>query len=663
MKRITTIVSVVAFALAGLLSITVAVFAARIIEERSVTAIRTALSLDGHTWAEVSADGLQVFLDGTAPDEAANFQAVSLAGTIVDADRVVNRVDIARAETIEPPRFSLDMLRNGDGIQLIGLVPAATGSAPVTLAIRDISEGVDVTDMVETADFPVPPTWVAALDYGLRALTELPRSKVTVYDDLVEVQAVSASVAERAEFLARLERGQPQGVEVVLDISAPRPVITPFTLRFTIDESGPRFVTCAADTEAARTRILDAAAEAGAEGLLTCQIGLGVPSPQWGDAVALAIGAVAELGQGTVSFIDADVTLNAVPGTDPSAFDRVVGELDAALPDVFSLQGVLPDPVTEEDTGPVQFTAELSPEGVAVLRGRLPDGPVGRSVEAFAVSVFGQANADLATRRVQDLPEGWGVRAMTGLEALSMLHSGSMIVDPERLVVRGVTGNSGMSDQIGLFLTEELGPGAEFTLQVAYDEALDPIASLLSPEECVARIQAIQDEGKIVFDPGSVTINDEAGAILDRIAEVLPDCSHVRMEIAGHTDSQGREEMNLGLSQSRADAVLNGLLARDVLVSNLVAQGYGESQPIAENDTEEGRERNRRIEFRLLTAAVEGESAATGAPDEAAAEAEAEAGADGEEAERATPPADFRPVQRPDSVVEAAEAAAVEEEE
>jgi OOP family OmpA-OmpF porin len=89
------------------------------------------------------------------------------------------------------------------------------------------------------------------------------------------------------------------------------------------------------------------------------------------------------------------------------------------------------------------------------------------------------------------------------------------------------------------------------------------------------------------------------GEILDRIAEILPDCLHVPMEIGGHTDSQGREEMNLGLSQSRADAVLNGLLARGVLVSNLTARGYGETRPIADNDTEEGRERNRRIEFRL----------------------------------------------------------------
>ena len=81
------------------------------------------------------------------------------------------------------------------------------------------------------------------------------------------------------------------------------------------------------------------------------------------------------------------------------------------------------------------------------------------------------------------------------------------------------------------------------------------------------------------------------------------------MEIGGHTDSQGREEMNLQLSQSRADAVLNALLARRILTSNLTAKGYGEATPISDNGTEEGREANRRIEFKLITPPEDAETA------------------------------------------------------
>ena len=94
--------------------------------------------------------------------------------------------------------------------------------------------------------------------------------------------------------------------------------------------------------------------------------------------------------------------------------------------------------------------------------------------------------------------------------------------------------------------------------------------------------------------------------------------------------------MNLRLSQARADAVLNGLLARRVLTSNLTAQGYGETRPIAPNDTEEGRETNRRIEFLLASDVAERDA-------REAAEARAELLANAP-----------RPVMRPDNLVPAA---------
>ena len=99
---------------------------------------------------------------------------------------------------------------------------------------------------------------------------------------------------------------------------------------------------------------------------------------------------------------------------------------------------------------------------------------------------------------------------------------------------------------------------------------------------------------------------------MDQIADLLRTCGSLRLEVQGHTDSQGREEMNLSLSQARAESVLNELRARKVLTSSFIAKGYGEALPIAENDTEEGREANRRIEFRLILpepSVPEGESA------------------------------------------------------
>lgn len=641
MIRTPFFITIAAFVAAGALAIGVAIAAAITIERRSIEAVRNVLEAEGFTWAEVHADGLQVFLGGTAPDEASRFLAESRAGSVVDADRVVNNVVIRETDVAQAPRFSLSMLRNGDGIQIIGLVPGENGGAEVAEAIEAIADGAEVTDMVETADFPPPDTWISALGYGLRALRELPRSKVTVYADLVEVEAISDSPEQQAELLEELRQGQPAGVEIALDISAPRPIFSPFQLRAVLDENGMRLDTCAADTVQAQGRIIAAARAVGAPADTSCPIGLGAPSPSWASAVETGLQALDQLGGGTLTFSDAAVTLIAAENTEQDRFDLVIGELDAALPEVFSLNGVLPVS-TSASAGPARFFATLDAETGVRLRGRLPQGAIGQSVEAFAVSTFGRERTDLATRGIPDLPEGWAVRAMAGLRALSQLHDGQLTLEPDTLRIRGRTGDQSLRAQLSRQLSEDLGADADFQLDVVYEEALDPVASLPTPEECVAAIETVQNDAKIVFEPGSAEITETAGEILDRIAEILPDCLHVPMEIGGHTDSQGREEMNLGLSQSRADSVLNGLLARGVLVSNLTARGYGETRPIDDNDTEDGRERNRRIEFRLQEEVDALEAA------EAAAAAEA---ARAEAIGR-------RPLPRPDSIIEAAAAAA-----
>ncbi len=95
---------------------------------------------------------------------------------------------------------------------------------------------------------------------------------------------------------------------------------------------------------------------------------------------------------------------------------------------------------------------------------------------------------------------------------------------------------------------------------------------------------------------------------INKIVIILNRCKQAAFEIGGHTDSQGREEMNLKLSQHRADAVLDSLLARNMLLGDITAVGYGETQPIADNETEEGRQENRRIAFKLLEETTDGQN-------------------------------------------------------
>lgn len=276
-----------------------------------------------------------------------------------------------------------------------------------------------------------------------------------------------------------------------------------------------------------------------------------------------------------------------------------MGELETSLPEVFALRAKLPK-VQDPNEGPPEFTATLSPEGQVQLRGRVSDAALRDLTDSYAKARFGSDKVYTATRLVEDLPADWAPRVLTGLEALAALSNGKVLVTPDTLSVTGNTGNPDASNAIASLLSGKLGEGAEYDIDVTYQEKLDPILGLPTPDECEAQIREVLKGGKINFEPGSATIDASALNIMDEIAEILKKCGDLQLEIQGYTDSQGRESMNLALSQSRAESVLNELRARRVLTGSFTAKGYGEENPIADNKTEEGREANRRIEFRLI---------------------------------------------------------------
>ena len=603
--RLSSLFSILAMLLiAGAACTFAAMRAADYIEERSLADVSDALVAKDHTWVSVHIDGLLVELTGTAPDEATRFRALTVTNSIVDAARVIDSMNVAEAIAIAAPEFSIEILRNDAGVSLIGLIPAATDRSEIIASISRLANGTQVTDMLDATDYPAPDGWDAALKFGLGALRDLPKSKISITAKRVAVTAISGSAEEKRKIEADLARATPRGLTLVTNISAPRPVITPFTLRFIIDGETVRFDACSADTEKTRATITKAALAAGLTGKPDCTIGLGVPTPFWGVAVASGIAALKDMGGGTITYSDADITLVALDTTPQATFDRVIGELEAALPEVFSLHSILPEPVkidgSGEGSGPPEFVATRSPEGHVQLRGRVTDARTRAAVDSYARARFGSKSVYGATRLDEELPNGWPLRVLAGLEALAELDQGSVVVQEGFVEVHGVTGNPDANANIARLLSEKLGASENYGIDVTYKKELDPAAALLKPAECVDAINAVLTEQKISFAPGSAKFANDGQAVVDRIAEIIKGCAKAQIQIAGHTDSQGREEMNLGLSQARADAVLQGLIARRILTSGMVSKGFGETVPIADNGTEEGREANRRIEFTLI---------------------------------------------------------------
>ncbi len=104
----------------------------------------------------------------------------------------------------------------------------------------------------------------------------------------------------------------------------------------------------------------------------------------------------------------------------------------------------------------------------------------------------------------------------------------------------------------------------------------------------------------VFFASGKSTLTPDSNAELDRLVKLLKDVPGLKIELSGHTDNVGSESMNKKLSQDRAQAVVNYLINKGIDSKRLAAKGYGSSQPVASNNTSEGRQENRRTEF-LIT--------------------------------------------------------------
>jgi outer membrane protein OmpA-like peptidoglycan-associated protein len=126
---------------------------------------------------------------------------------------------------------------------------------------------------------------------------------------------------------------------------------------------------------------------------------------------------------------------------------------------------------------------------------------------------------------------------------------------------------------------------------------LEDARKQLRLEETAKRV-TIRLEGDVLFDTGKAQLRPEAQSALEKVAVVVAQFPDSNVEIDGHTDSKGEPAMNLDLSKRRAAAVSEFLSKRAELAKiNFTTHGFGETKPIASNDTEEGRQQNRRVEI------------------------------------------------------------------
>ena len=116
-------------------------------------------------------------------------------------------------------------------------------------------------------------------------------------------------------------------------------------------------------------------------------------------------------------------------------------------------------------------------------------------------------------------------------------------------------------------------------------------------EACVGRFEILSRTKSIYFNVGSARLENKSAPLLNALADIIARCPSLLIEVSGHTDSVGSNAVNQRLSERRAASVSNYLAAKGIRTDRIISVGYGETRPIAPNDTKRNKWLNRRIEF------------------------------------------------------------------
>ncbi|MEC9343360.1 MAG: OmpA family protein, partial [Pseudomonadota bacterium] len=323
-------------------------------------------------------------------------------------------------------------------------------------------------------------------------------------------------------------------------------------------------------------------------------IARGLPQDvDWTPATAHLARLLAEMATGTITVSDGMVSVDG-DAASPQAFETVNAALDRELPAGLRLASAqIRRPVVE----PYVWAIETAKGGAVTLSGYAP---APDTASRLAETVRGIVGEDGGFRDGQQIasgaPEGFEAAASATRFALGRLPDMRASLTGKTLRVEGEALTGTAANEIRSLIAAALPEG--YALDAAI--AIRPPGTSIDASACHAELAGQLQRASVRFETGSADISTRSLGLLDSLAFTLRRCPETRFEVGGHTDSDGIEEANLELSTARARAIADWLIRSGVRYSRLVAKGYGESRPVADNATPEGKARNRRIEFRVL---------------------------------------------------------------
>lgn len=198
---------------------------------------------------------------------------------------------------------------------------------------------------------------------------------------------------------------------------------------------------------------------------------------------------------------------------------------------------------------------------------------------------------------------GWADVAVANINGLGKLDIGRFNMNDSNSNLTGRTLSTDIRSAVnGLVQSAPNGYDMSASIDVPNTDAAF-VGEIRDESICQTLFDDLKSDAKVNFSYNRAEIRDmESAALLGKLASAAKQCSSFRVTVEGHTDADGQDIYNLDLSQRRADTVVAFLVSAGVNPANVSGVGYGESRPIASNDTPAGMAANRRIEFKVTRA-------------------------------------------------------------
>lgn len=528
-------------------------------------------------------DGTGWTLSGTADATALNtikatFTAQNLAASGWS-------LDVNGPTTATTVPYIWSATRDADGkVNFAGHIPNA--GLQKYLQVR---AGGTVAD-ASTVDASAPADFVSAVWAGFDVLLTLDSGKLS-FDGMhwsLTGSAPAAVVTAAKSALAQQIKSADWQVQIA-EAATPQPA-APYRWSATREGDGAVSFTGAWPTDTLKRFI---AARVGTVANDTSTIDAAAPKAFTQDVLAAA-SALSKLETGSVAFDGKawSISGDLVAGATEADIDSILSSAATPAKDWRLALTTKPAPVAEAKPEPAQptadpaysFSASRTNGGPITLSGQVPAEPARRY---FAV-ITG-ANADTLTI-APNAPADFLTAAGAGLHELATLSEGKLTFANGKWSLSGTVAGQASKDAVTKAIAA-LPNGSAWTLDISAPAAI---------EACRAVIVDWSQTHTILFKSGASVIVDESKPALDALAKDLALCPDNIVEVEGHTDADGDADANMALSVARSEAVIKALIDRNILAARLYAVGYGESKPIASNDTDAGKRQNRRIVINIV---------------------------------------------------------------